>query len=92
VIAMADDVWAWCEKTTCLGRTVAVKIKWTDLQISTRSRSMQTPIETRAKLHELALGLIRSVFPPPKGIRLVGVMLSNFRSPNASAGAELTFL
>ena len=28
-----------------------------------------------------ALGLIRSVFPPPKGVRLVGVTLSNFMVP-----------
>ena len=69
VIAMADDVWAWCEKTNCLGRTVTVKIKWTDFQILSGSRSMEAPIETRAKLHELALELIRSVFPPPKAIR-----------------------
>ena len=36
---MADDVWAWCEKTNARGRTVTVKIKWADFQISTRSRS-----------------------------------------------------
>jgi DNA polymerase-4 len=91
VIAMADDVWAWCEKTNCLGRTVTVKIKWTDFQISSRSRSMEAPIETRTKLNELALELIRSVFPPAKGIRLVGVTLSNFRPPTASCEAELPF-
>jgi DNA polymerase IV len=91
VIVMADDVWAWCEKTNCLGRTVTVKIKWADFQISSRSRSVDAPIETRAKLHELALELIRSVFPPPKAIRLVGVALSNFRSPTASGTAELPF-
>ena len=45
--------------------------------------------ETRDKLHELALELIRTVFPPPKGIRLVGVTLSNFRLPNMGADAEL---
>jgi DNA polymerase-4 len=71
VIAMADDVWAWCEKTNCLGRTVTVKIKWTDFQILSGSRSIEVPIETRAKLHELALELIRSAFPPPKAIRLL---------------------
>jgi len=91
VIAMADDVWGWCEKTNCFGRTVAVKIKWADFQISSRSRSIEAPIETRAKLHELALELIRSVFPPPKAIRLVGVTLSNFRSVTASSEAELPF-
>ncbi|MFZ0602981.1 MAG: DNA polymerase IV, partial [Roseiarcus sp.] len=89
--AMADDVWAWCEKTNCRGRTVTVKIKWANFQISSRSRSMETAIETRDKLHELALELIRTVFPPQKGIRLVGVALSNFRLPNTGAEAELPF-
>ena len=91
VIAMADDVWAWCEKANSHGRTVTVKIKWADFQISTRSRSMETTIQTREKLHQVALDLIRSVFPSPKGVRLVGVTLSNFRSQTASTAAELPF-
>ena len=78
VLAMADDVWAWCEKTGRRGRTVTVKIKWADFQSSTRSQSFPSPIDAQAKLHEASLGLIRAVFPPPKGIRLVGVTLSNF--------------
>jgi DNA polymerase IV len=89
VIAMADDVWAWCEKTNARGRTVTVKIKWADFQISTRSRSMEMTVKTREKLHQLALGLIRSVFPLPKGIRLVGVTLSNFQAQSGSDAAEL---
>jgi DNA polymerase-4 len=89
VIALADDVWAWCEKTNARGRTVTVKIKWADFQISTRSRSTAMTIQTQEKLHELALDLIRSVFPPPKGIRLVGVTLSNFQSQSGSEEAEL---
>ena len=91
VIAMADDVWAWCEKTNCRGRTVTVKIKWANFQISSRSRSTETAIETRDRLHELALELIRTVFPPQKGIRLVGVTLSNFRLSNTGGEAELPF-
>src|ERR1700751_6283405 len=59
--------------------------------ISTRSRSLETSIETRDRLHEVALGLIRSVFPPPKGIRLVGVALSSFRSQHGGEGPELPF-
>ncbi len=91
VIEMAEDVWSWCEKTHSRGRTVTVKIKWADFQISTRSRSMETAIATRDKLHEVALDLIRSVFPPPKGVRLVGVTLSNFRSQIVSEGTQLPF-
>ena len=91
VVAMADEVWTWCEKVNSRGRTVTVKIKWADFQISTRSRSLETTIETRDRLREVALDLIRSVLPPIKGVRLVGVTLSNFRSQKASEGAELPF-
>jgi DNA polymerase-4 len=60
VIAMANDVWAWCEKANARGRTVTVKIKWADFQISTRSRSMEMTIQTREKLHEITLdGVVR---------------------------------
>ena len=63
VIAMADEVWTWCEKANMRGRTVTVKIKWANFQISTGSRSMETSVETRDRLHEGALGLVRSVLP-----------------------------
>ena len=35
-------------------------------------------VNSRAKLHEASLVLIRSVLPAHKGIRLVGVTVSNF--------------
>ena len=88
---MANDVWAWCEKTNSRGRTVTVKTKWADFQLSTCSRSMEWAIQTRHGLHEVALDLIRSVFPPPKGVRLVGVTLSNFQSQSGGDAAELPF-
>ncbi len=82
VLEMADDVWAWCEKSGLRGRTVTVKIKWADFKQSTRSQSFPRILETRDQLHAASLSLIRSVFPPRKGIRLVEVTLSNF--PNAT--------
>jgi len=83
VLAMADDVWAWCEKTSRRGRTVTVKIKWADFQQATRSQSYPRPIDSREALHKASLALIRSVFPPAKGVRLVGVTLSSFRDSSA---------
>ena len=41
-----------------------------------------------AQLRQASLDLIRSVFPPGKGIRLVGVTVSNFETP-AHEGAGL---
>ncbi|MFO1147589.1 MAG: DNA polymerase IV [Alsobacter sp.] len=78
VLAMAEDVWTWCEKTGRRARTVTVKVKWADFQQSTRSKSVAGLVASRARLHEVSLELVRSVFPPPKGIRLVGVTLTNF--------------
>jgi DNA polymerase IV len=91
VIAMADQVWGWCEKANSRGRTVTVKVKWANFRLSTRSRSMETAIETRDRLREVALDLVRSVFPPPRGIRLVGVSLSNFGPQTVRKAAELPF-
>ncbi|GGL13020.1 DNA polymerase IV [Caulobacter rhizosphaerae] len=78
VLAMADDVWAWCEKSRARARTVTVKIKWADFQQATRSRSLPSPVADRQTLRQTSLDLIRSIYPPRLGIRLVGVTLSNF--------------
>jgi DNA polymerase IV len=83
VLRMADDVWEWCEKARAFGRTVTVKIKYADFQQITRSRSQPTAVDSRAQLHQLALALVRSVLPTPKGIRLVGVTVSNFDQDGA---------
>jgi DNA polymerase-4 len=85
ILAMADDVWAWSEKTGRRGRTVTVKVKWADFQQATRSRSLTTPVTSRDRLHAVSLDLVRSLFPPRKGVRLVGVTISNFGADVASA-------
>jgi DNA polymerase-4 len=88
VAEMADDVWAWCEKTGSRGRTVTVKIKWADFQQSTRSRSAPRAVGSQGELRAAARALIDSVLPPPKGVRLVGVTLSNFAAEAAASAAE----
>ena len=87
---MADDVWAWCENTGSRGRTVTVKIKWADFKISTRSRSLDMAVETRERLHQAALDLVRSVFPPAKGHRFV-VTVRDGRAQPVPAPATSAF-
>jgi DNA polymerase-4 len=89
VLRMAEDVWNWCEKAQEFGRTVTVKVKYGDFQIITRSRSLTAGlVDRREALRELSLMLIRSVLPTPKGLRLVGVTVSNFEE---RLGEELPF-
>ncbi len=78
LIKMVDEVWSWNEKTKIYGRTITVKIKWADFEQSTRSHTEQAQINSKAEFRDIALQLIRSVFPLKKGIRLVGVSMSNF--------------
>jgi DNA-binding NarL/FixJ family response regulator len=44
VQAMADDVWAWCEKVSAFGRTVNAKVKFADFRQITRSRSFAAAV------------------------------------------------
>ena len=80
VVRMADDVWAWCETAGAFGRTTTVKVKFADFRQITRSRSYPTAIAEQGLLRQASLDLIRLVLPPEKGIRLVGVTVSNFEA------------
>lgn len=91
LLAMADDVWAWCEKTGRFGRTVTVKIKYADFRQATRSRTLPTPIASRDTIRGISLGLVRTVFPPARGIRLVGVTVSGFERNPERITAQLGF-
>jgi nucleotidyltransferase/DNA polymerase involved in DNA repair len=64
------------------------KIKWADFQQSTRGRSLPKPFTTQTQLNQITLDLIRSVFQSQKGIRLVGMTLSNFGASAAPPAAE----
>jgi DNA polymerase-4 len=80
VLQMADDVWQWCERAQAFGRTATVKIKFKDFRQITRSRSLPQAINDQTVLRQTSLDLVRSIYPPEKGIRLVGVTVSNFEA------------
>ncbi len=85
VEAMANDVWAWCETAHAFGRTVTVKVKFTDFRQVTRSRSFSAPIARHDLLRQASVELVRTLLPTAKGIRLLGVTVSNFDVGPANA-------
>ncbi|MPY71268.1 MAG: hypothetical protein GEU92_14410 [Alphaproteobacteria bacterium] len=89
VPAMADDVWAWCEKAEVFGRTVAIKVKFADFRQVIRSRSFSASVVNHRQLRQVCLDLVRSLFPPAQGVRLVGVTVSNFAEGQERADNEL---
>jgi len=75
---IVDNVWAHCERSGVRGRTVTLKVKFTNFRVITRSRTGQTPIITRSELEQLGCALLEPLFPVARGIRLLGVSLSSF--------------
>jgi DNA polymerase-4 len=82
-------IWAAHRKSGLEARTVTVKVKYADFQLITRSRSLAGAIPSQAIMEELGLDLLRPLFPPPRGVRLLGISLSNLDDPTAPARRQL---
>ena len=74
---IVDKVWAHCESSGIRGRTVTLKVKFANFRVITRSLTGQTQIRTRSELELLINVLLEPLFPPTRGIRLLGVSLSS---------------
>jgi DNA polymerase-4 len=82
-------VWESCAKAGRAGRTVTVKVKFADFRQITRSRSYAQPVPAREALEDIGLDLLRPVFPPPRGVRLLGVTMSGFEAEARVEPAQL---
>jgi DNA polymerase-4 len=85
-------VWESCAKAGRTGRTVTVKVKFADFRQITRSRSYPQPVPAREALEDIGLDLLRPVFPPPRGVRLLGVTMSGFEAEARAEPAQLALL
>ena len=80
---IVDKVWHHCEATGIRGRTVTVKVKFTDFTQITRARTEPAPVADRRSLGEVSDSLLAPLFPVPRGIRLLGVTLSSLDGDDA---------
>ena len=71
-------LWAAYSRHGLTARTVTVKIKYANFRQIIRSRSCIEAITSRAIIEQISLDLLQPHFPPPRGVRLLGVTLSNF--------------
>jgi len=69
-------VWSRIEAKGLAGRTVNLKVKYADFQIVTRAKSLDRPVRDVAEFLEMGAALLRSLLPPVKAIRLLGLGLS----------------
>jgi DNA polymerase-4 len=69
-------VWTRIEAKGLSGRTVNLKVKYGDFQIVTRAKSLDRPVSGVSEFLDMGAGLLRSLLPPVKAIRLLGLGLS----------------
>jgi DNA polymerase-4 len=82
-------LWVVYSRTELVGRTVTVKVKYDDFQQITRSRSCADAITSQATIEQLSVDLLRPLFPPPRGVRLLGITLSNLDDATDPATRQL---
>lgn len=80
-----EYVWESIERTKARGRTVTLKVKFTDFQTMTRSKSVTHWIETRDEFAQISRALLEEALPLPMPIRLMGLTLSNLEGAQDAA-------
>ena len=55
-----------------------MKVKFADFHQITRSHSFTSAIASQDQLQRASIALVRTILPTAKGIRLLGVTVSNF--------------
>lgn len=71
-----DIVWARIAEKGSHGRTVTLKLKYTDFTQQTRAKSVAQPVTDKAEFARLARALLDEQLPLPMPIRLMGLTLS----------------
>jgi DNA polymerase-4 len=85
---LVDKVWRHCQAKGLHGRSVTLKVTYTDFQIITRSRTEPAPFGTPDEVTNKVHALLDPLFPTAKGIRLLGVTLSSFTDDVASGRTD----
>jgi len=87
---IAATVCGRLEKYELKGRTITLKIKYSDFRIITRNHSLPEPIADFERISAIAKNLLATTEPEGKKIRLLGISISNFgevvRKPRSSNG------
>ncbi len=73
----AEKVALHAERTGKAGRTVSIKLRYSDFRTLTRARTLAGPVSDIEPILEVALSLLAPLEPVELGVRLLGVTLSS---------------
>ncbi len=79
---LAEDVGRRLRRAQLAGATVKLKLRWSDFTTLTRQATLPEPTDRDAVICQVALELLSANRPQGKPVRLIGVGVSNLRSPS----------
>ncbi|MEO1170113.1 MAG: DNA polymerase IV [Pseudomonadota bacterium] len=82
---IADVVWQRAQKGESYGRTVTLKLRYSDFETPTRARSLDHRVASRDELLAIGTDLLDTLTPDPRGVRLLGLTMSGFGEKDEEA-------
>ncbi|HXH54012.1 MAG TPA: DNA polymerase IV [Sphingomicrobium sp.] len=86
---IAGYAWDRVRRAQVSGRTVTLKVKFSDFSIITRSRSFAEPVPNLEAFARAGQALLGGLHPVPRGIRLLGLGLHNLVDPQITQPKQL---
>jgi DNA polymerase-4 len=90
VVHILDILMGRIEKAGVKGKTITLKLKYMDFELITRSHSLQHYTADKDEIRHISTELVQKELPARKGIRLLGVTLSNLDTIADHSSRQLT--
>lgn len=82
-----DIVWDSIERSEAKGRTVTLKMKYSDFQNFTRAKTVDRPVADKQEFARISRALLDELLPLPLPIRLMGLTLSKLEGESGAKQA-----
>lgn len=91
LLLIADEVWRRIEKSDVKAKTLTLKFKYADFEQHTRSITIQGYFSSKSQLIAESKKLLNKGGGFSKGIRLLGLTVSNFKHEEIAKPVQLVF-
>jgi DNA polymerase-4 len=81
---VAEAAWTRIERHGVRGRTVTLKVRYSDFHTITRARTTSVTPDAPASFRDAGIALLETMLPTPTGIRLLGLTLSGIEQGEPS--------
>jgi DNA polymerase IV len=83
---LCDGVGRQVRQAELAGRTITLKLRWSDFATLTRQTTLGHTTDQDAEIYAAALALFRAHWPVGRAVRLIGVGISGFETPHRQLG------